>query len=94
MRNARHQILDDATAEWYAYHFDDSLLQYDVHWRMWRDTAHSFLEPQQLNGQTCAICNAQLTAQTVYRDEFVGGYRLRICAVRCDFIDLRFDLPT
>jgi hypothetical protein len=85
MRNQRLQALDNASADWYAYHFNDSLLQYDVHWRMWRDTAQQYLSPAQLSGAQCAICGIHLPANTSH--EFVGGFNLRFCLQRCRFLE-------
>lgn len=78
-------VLDDASVDWYLYHFNDSLLQYDVHWRMWRDTAQAFLEHAQLDGEACAVCGKRFLLTTPYDEEFVGGYNLRVCINRCEF---------
>ena len=85
MRNQRLQALDTASADWYAYHFNGSLLQYDVHWRMWRDTAQQYLSSGQLSGIQCAICGAGLPPVQNTPHEFVGGFTLRLCQQRCQF---------
>ncbi|MGF7229435.1 MAG: hypothetical protein ACQR33_05655 [Candidatus Saccharibacteria bacterium] len=76
--------IDNATAEWYQYHFDDALLRNDVSWRTWRLALQRRLNPKQLEGQACGVCGIDIAEETPHGTEFLGGYRIVYCLAECE----------
>lgn len=76
--------IDDATAEWYQYHFDDALLRNDVSWRTWRIALQQRLNQRQLEGKACGICNTPITKDAPHGTEFLGGYEIVYCLDQCE----------
>gem|GEM_PF-4812457 len=52
--------MDDAAAEWYAYHFHDTLFLNDTSWIYWHVRLQQILNDDQLQGRACAFCSAAL----------------------------------
>lgn len=86
MYSKYNSVLDDASADWYAYHFDDSILQHDVYWRGWHDVIRSRLTDAQQHGSACALCGCFVMHGTEAAEEFVGGFRLVLCRFNCPVI--------
>jgi hypothetical protein len=76
--------IDDATAEWYQYHFDDALLRNDVSWRTWRIALQQRLNQRQLAGEACGICGITIREDMPHGTEFLGGYQIVYCSERCE----------
>lgn len=83
MKNRDLFTLDTRSVEWYQYHMGDSLLRNDVAWRTWRLILQKHLTPQQLAGQSCAICHTPVTPEQLFLGDHLGGYHLRYCARQC-----------
>jgi hypothetical protein len=76
--------LDDSCVEWYDYHFHDTILRNDIVWRTWRDVLQKYLTTDQLHGQRCALCGAQIKPGMLTLSEYVGGFKIITCARRCE----------
>ncbi len=76
--------IDDATAEWWQYHFDDALLRNDVSWRTWRIALQKQLSQEQLSGDACGICGNLFLGQSPHGEEYLGGYRISFCLDSCE----------
>lgn len=81
--------MDDATANWYNYHFDDDLLLHDTAWRHWRLKLQAILTAEQLAGRACAVCTKPI--DYVPKDsqkDYLGGYTLVTCVEQCNFPEI------
>jgi len=76
--------LDDTCVDWYDYHFQDTILRNDIVWRTWRVVLQRYLSADQLYGRCCALCGTRVTAGMLTRSEYVGGFKIIICARRCE----------
>lgn len=73
--------MDDAAANWYEYHFHDTLFLNDTFWVTWHVRLLQLLTPQQLEGQACAFCG---TAYDKDMDtEHLAGFRIVCCREPC-----------
>ena len=52
--------MDDAAAEWYSYHFHDTLFLNDTAWVYWHTRLKQLLTEDQLQGRACAFCGLTL----------------------------------
>ncbi len=52
--------MDDAAANWYSYHFHDTLFLNDTSWTYWHVKLTEFLSEDQLHGRACAFCERQV----------------------------------
>jgi len=52
--------MDDAAADWYSYHFHDTLFLNDTAWVYWHVRLQQLLTEDQLQGRACALCGALL----------------------------------
>jgi len=73
--------IDNASADWWQYHFDDALLRNDVSWRSWRIALQQQLTQEQLHGKACGVCGRALTGK--YDELLLGGYTIGMCHSPC-----------
>lgn len=76
--------LDDSCVEWYDYHFQDTILRNDIVWRTWRTVLQKHLTPEQLHGNTCALCGIPIVPGMLTLSEYIGGFKIITCAKRCE----------
>ena len=79
MHSKYNSVLDDASADWYSYHFNDSILQHDVYWLGWHQVIQNHLSAAQQDGKACALCGTHVADGAEAAEEFVGGFRLVVC---------------
>lgn len=77
-------MLDDSCVDWYDYHFEDTILRNDIVWRTWRAVLQRYLSADQLRGRACGLCGVAITPDLLTLVEYVGGYKILICAKRCE----------
>jgi hypothetical protein len=61
--------MDDAAANWYSYHFHDTLFLNDTAWVYWHIRLQELLSEDQLQGRTCAFCGTAMAVLPVLSDQ-------------------------
>lgn len=86
--------MDDAAANWYSYHFHDTLFLNDTFWVYWHIKLQEMLSEDQLLGKACAFCGSfgavdnspspsSVRKRKDMHIEHIAGYTIACCKEPC-----------